>query len=240
MAELLKISQLAERAGVQKATVAYYIKEGLLPRPARKPHRNMAYYSAESVERIKLIKDLQTKRFLPLAVIKKMFADKKGIAEIRTFVDSEAMDPKALVPRTVEAAKLMAETGLGAAEIKTLTALGYVQGTKARGKLIYNAAEAAIIRAVARMREAGFGAAGAFRAAELAMYKDAMEELIRKEVTLFSERVVGRVPRQEVLAMARVGLEGTNELLIALRRKILMDLLGGAPSTPRPRRRAAR
>lgn len=242
MAELLKISQLAERAGVQKATVAYYIKEGLLPRPARKPHRNMAYYSADSVERIRLIKDLQTKRFLPLAVIKKIFTDQKGIEEIRAFVDSAAMDPKTPVPRKVEAAKLMAETGLGTAELKTLTGLGYVRGTKTAGRLIYNSAEAAIIRAVSRMRKAGLGAEGAFRAEELALYKEAMEDLIRKEVTLFSERVVGRLPRKDVLDLARAGLEGTNELLIALRRKILIDFLGDTARLPlkTPRRRARR
>jgi DNA-binding transcriptional MerR regulator len=238
MAELLKISQLAERAGVQKATVAYYVKEGLLPRPARKPHRNMAYYSAESVERIRLIKDLQAKRFLPLSVIKKIFADKKGIEEIRAFVESGAMEPTASLPGSIERARLLAETGLGREDLETLTRLGYVRGLKSGGKLIYHSAEAAIVRAVGRLRQAGLGAAGGFRTEELAMYKEAMEELVRQEVSLFSQRVVGRAPRKDVLRMARAGLEGTTDLLIALRRKIIMDFLGDG-AQPR-RRRGAR
>lgn len=228
MAELLKISQLAERAGVQKATVAYYIKEGLLPRPARKPHRNMAYYSADSVERIRLIKDLQTKRFLPLAVIKKIFADKKGIEEIRAFVDSEAMAPKSEAGRSVAAGKLMTETGLSARDLETLAGLGYVRGISAGKKTVFNSTEAAIVRAVGRMRKAGLANAGAFGVEELALYKHAMESLIRKEVALFGERVIGRLPRKQVLGMARAALEGTNELLVALRRKIFIDLLAEA------------
>lgn len=240
MTELLKISELAERAGVQKATVAYYIKEGLLPRPVRKPHRNMAYYAAESVERIKLIKELQTKRFLPLAVIKRMFSDRQGIEEIRGFVDGAATDPKRLAARSVAARELMAETGLTAAQLKGLTDLGYLHGARAGGKVVYSSAEAAIVRALVKMRKAGLGDAGAFGAAELALYKESMEELIRKEIALFSERVVGRLPRQDVLTMARAAIEGTNDLLIALRRKLLMDFLGdGAslPAKPRPRRK---
>lgn len=226
MNELLKISQLAERAGVQKATVSYYIKEGLLPRAARKPHRNMAYYHADMVERIKLIKDLQTKRFMPLAVIKKMLGDKRGIEEIRAFVDSQPVKPKSASPSKVESGQLLAETGLTADELQKLAELGYIRGVRAAGKVTYDSAEAAIVRAVSNMRKAGLGDAAGFGAEELAMYKDAMEDLIRKEVTMFSERVVGRLPRKDVLNMARAGLEGTNELLIALRRKIFMDFLG--------------
>lgn len=241
MPELLKISQLAERAGVQKATVAYYIKEGLLPRPARKPHRNMAYYSADSVERIKLIKDLQSKRFLPLAVIKKIVADKKGVEEFRAFVDGGATEPRPAAPRSIAASKLMAETGLTAGDLETLTGLGYVRGAKAGGQVVYNSAEAAIARALSRMRKAGLADAGVFGTKELALYKKTMEDLIRKEVALFSERVVSRMPRNDVLSLARAALEGTNELLIALRRKIYMDFLSEtadlAPKARRPKPR---
>ena len=41
--ELLRISELAERAEVPVATVRHYLREGLLPEPV-KTSRNMAYY----------------------------------------------------------------------------------------------------------------------------------------------------------------------------------------------------
>src|SRR3954463_3553943 len=66
---LLKISELAERSGVPVATVRHYLREGLLPEPV-KTSRNMAYYPPEFVERIRVIKQLQEERFMPLRVIR--------------------------------------------------------------------------------------------------------------------------------------------------------------------------
>ena len=69
--ELLKISELAERADVPVATVRHYLREGLLPEPV-KTSKNMAYYPPEFVERIRLIKRLQEERFMPLRVIREV------------------------------------------------------------------------------------------------------------------------------------------------------------------------
>jgi DNA-binding transcriptional MerR regulator len=67
--ELLKISELAEQSGVPVATVRHYLREGLLPEPV-KTSRNMAYYPPQFVDRIRLIKQLQEERFMPLRVIR--------------------------------------------------------------------------------------------------------------------------------------------------------------------------
>src|SRR5947207_2757185 len=66
---LLKISELADRSGVPVATIHHYLREGLLPEPV-KTSRNMAYYPPEFVDRIRLIKQLQEERFMPLRVIR--------------------------------------------------------------------------------------------------------------------------------------------------------------------------
>ena len=47
----------------------HYLREGLLPEPV-KTSRNMAYYPPEFVDRIRLIKQLQEERFMPLRVIR--------------------------------------------------------------------------------------------------------------------------------------------------------------------------
>lgn len=69
--DLLKISQLAQRAGVSIPTVKHYVRQGLLPRPM-KTSRNMAYYREEDIARIRLVKKMQKERFLPLEVIKRL------------------------------------------------------------------------------------------------------------------------------------------------------------------------
>ena len=65
----LRISQLAKLADVSIPTIKHYLKEGLLPRPV-KTGRTMSYYDHECVEIVKLIKRLQTEKYLPLSVIK--------------------------------------------------------------------------------------------------------------------------------------------------------------------------
>src|SRR6195256_299688 len=76
---LLKISELSERSGVPVATIHHYLREGLLPEPVR-TSRNMAYYPPEFVERIKLIKQLQEERFMPLKLIRRVLDEDPGRA----------------------------------------------------------------------------------------------------------------------------------------------------------------
>jgi DNA-binding transcriptional MerR regulator len=68
------MKELAEASGVSAGTIKHYLREGLLPEPV-KTSRNMAYYPAEFVDRIRLIKQLQEERFMPLKVIKAMLDD---------------------------------------------------------------------------------------------------------------------------------------------------------------------
>ena len=85
----LKISELAERSGVPVATVRHYLREGLLPEPV-KTSRNMAYYPPEFVERIRLIKQLQEERFMPLRVIRDLLErDKAHPERLRAMIDLE-------------------------------------------------------------------------------------------------------------------------------------------------------
>src|SRR5204862_4549187 len=69
--QLLRIAELADRSGVPVATIHHYLREGLLPEPV-KTSRNMAYYPPEFVDRIRLIKQLQEERFMPLRVIREL------------------------------------------------------------------------------------------------------------------------------------------------------------------------
>src|SRR3954470_18502618 len=71
---LLKISELADRSDVSVGTIKHYLREGLLPDPV-KTSRNMAYYPAEFVDRIKMIKQLQEERYMPLRVIKDLLEE---------------------------------------------------------------------------------------------------------------------------------------------------------------------
>lgn len=65
----LKISDLTRITGIPKSTIHYYVSMGLLPAPVKTSH-NMAYYDEKCVEMINLIKELQSRKFIPLEHIK--------------------------------------------------------------------------------------------------------------------------------------------------------------------------
>ena len=54
---LMRISQVAQAAGVSKQTVEYYVMLGLV-RPIRRPGRRGWYFDMELVRRIRLIRRL--------------------------------------------------------------------------------------------------------------------------------------------------------------------------------------
>src|SRR3954463_8354203 len=84
--DLLRMGELAEASGVPAPTIKHYLREGLLPEPV-KTSRNMAYYPPEFVDRIRLIKQLQEERFMPLKAIKSVLEDDPGRA--RALVELE-------------------------------------------------------------------------------------------------------------------------------------------------------
>src|SRR5207245_11542419 len=104
--DLLRMGELAEASGVSAPTIKHYLREGLLPEPV-KTSRNMAYYPPEFVDRIKLIKQLQEERFMPLRAIKQVIDEDP--ARTRALVELE--------DRILERAAAGDETRVSAAEL---------------------------------------------------------------------------------------------------------------------------
>ena len=137
----MKMSELVQRTGVNKETIRYYIREGLLPKP-RKLGRNMADYNEESVERIALIKDLQDNLFLPLSVIKKILKKQKKSPEVQNLLRlrSDYLRPVArLLPHEIigETAFLEA-TGLRADRLADFENWGIINPRVQNGSKVYS------------------------------------------------------------------------------------------------------
>lgn len=60
---------LCALTGLSRQAIHFYIQQGLVPE-GTKTGRNMAYYGAEHVERLRLVRRLQDERFLPLKQIR--------------------------------------------------------------------------------------------------------------------------------------------------------------------------
>lgn len=158
--ELLKISEIAERADVPVATVRHYLREGLLPEPV-KTSRNMAYYPPEFVDRIRLIKQLQEERFLPLKVIRELL-DSGNVPEDEVLTRFD-------IPE--RALRRLAELG-----VLTPSKEGYSQ------------ADVRIIEAISRFRAAGWNETSGFGARDVARLMNGLEPVIDDELRLLSER----------------------------------------------------
>ena len=215
---LLKMKELAEASGVSAGTIKHYLREGLLPEPVR-TSRNMAYYPPEFVERIRLIKQLQEERFLPLKLIKGM-------------LDEDPDRAKALVEledRILERALAGEEKRTSAAEVKRryevpgevldrLAELGILSPTR-RG---YSPSDVKIVEAISRFRAGGYDEQIGFTVYDTLRYKRVLQDLVKEEVSVLMERLAGEMDTDSAVELIEAGSAPLQELIAALHSKLLI------------------
>ena len=192
--ELLKISELAERADVPVATVRHYLREGLLPEGV-KTSKNMAYYPPELAERIRLIKRLQEERFMPLRVIREMIsADRTTKSELlqRHDVPERALD-------RLEEVGVLSPDGNG-----------------------YSSADVRIVEAIAKFRAEGWNETTGFGARDVARLKQTLEPIVGEELELLSERFAALEP-DRAAELLESGMSPFPDLIGALHTKALNE-----------------
>jgi DNA-binding transcriptional MerR regulator len=216
---LLKISELAERSDVSVGTIKYYLREGLLPEPV-KTSRNMAYYPDEFVDRIRLIKQLQEERFMPLRVIKSMLDEEperaRALVELEDRILEYAL--KGEEQTRVSAAEVKRRYGIPQEVLNRLAELG-VLTPSSRG---YSASDVRILEAISLFRAGGYSEQIGFTVYDTVRYKKALEELVREELRVITERLAGEKSPEEVVELLEAGIEPLRELIAALHSKLLV------------------
>jgi DNA-binding transcriptional MerR regulator len=217
----LKISELAEEAGVPVATVRHYLREGLLPE-GEKTSRNMAYYPPELVDRIRLIKQLQEERFMPLRVIGELL-DREGADPelLRSRLDvEERLLQLALADERerVSASELGERYGVPAEVIGRLEELGVIGPADADG---YSPSDARIVEAVSRFRAAGYDERVGFTVHDTARFLAPLQDLAAREVEMLSSKVVGRFEPERAVEMFEAGVEPLRALIAAMHARLL-------------------
>jgi DNA-binding transcriptional MerR regulator len=184
--ELLKISELAERADVPVATIRHYLREGLLPEGV-KTSRNMAYYPPQLVERVRLIKRLQEQRFMPLRVIKELLDAANGdLDRLNAFAESgDALLNRALGPdERTSAEEILGRFEIPERALRRLTEVGVLSPNDDG----YSQTDVRIVEAVARFRAAGWNEKTGFGARDVARLMQGLEPVIADELELLIER----------------------------------------------------
>jgi DNA-binding transcriptional MerR regulator len=216
--ELLRMGELAEASGVSAATIKHYLREGLLPEPV-KTSRNMAYYPPEFVERIRLIKQLQEERFMPLRVIREVLDEDPDRARAMVDLEDRILERALAGERTRTSAAEVRERYDVPAEVLDRLEEIEVLSPNSRG---YTPSDVKIIEAISRFRAGGYEEAIGFTVYDTLRYKRAMEDLVREEVEVLMDRVAGKMEPDRAMELIEAGAEPLKDLIAAMHTKCLV------------------
>ncbi|MEA2484275.1 MAG: hypothetical protein QOC55_2222 [Thermoleophilaceae bacterium] len=216
---LLKMRELSDASGVSAGTIKHYLREGLLPEPVR-TSRNMAYYPPDFVDRIRLIKQLQEERFMPLKMIKGVL-DKdperaRRLVELEDRVLERALAAES--SRRVSATELRRRYEVPKEVLERLAELG-VLSPSSRG---YSASDVRIVEAITRFRAGGYDERIGFTVYDTLRYKRALDELVKEEVHVLMDRLAGEMATEDAAELISNGAEPLQDLIGALHTKALV------------------
>ena len=226
--ELLRIGDLAERSGVPIPTIKYYIREGLLPPPPLKTGRTMAYYDAEYLERLRLVRTLREEHFLPIRVIRAVLAERGAeplSARDRDLLARAAPGFLARIappPVAVSRDELVAESGMPPEDFAMLEEMGLIGEADGAGRR-YGADDRAFLAALRALEAAGVDRTR-FPLEGMGHYVELLGELSRREVRTFLHHA-SDLPAPELEGLAERALALTEPIISLLRKKLILRAL---------------
>jgi DNA-binding transcriptional MerR regulator len=228
-----KMAELVRRTGIKKETIHFYISNGLLPKPP-KTERNVAYYDDSYVERIRQIKELQLKYFLPLKLIKEILvhtdADMSTAEMDLLKVGTSGLIQLEELRRTYEPLtldELSTKTGLPKDEIVEMERCEMISSTRGKGgRKVYQENDIKVVEAFAGIRKGGLTKQLGFTVDQFRMQSDVISALAVEEVTDFVRKLRGRFPRDAELLgkIAENAIETVNLFICHLRRKKILKV----------------
>jgi DNA-binding transcriptional MerR regulator len=215
---LLKMSELAEASGVSSGTIKHYLREGLLPEPV-KTSRNMAYYPADFVDRIRLIKQLQEERFMPLKVIKGMLDEDPDRAKALVELEDRILE-RALAgeEKRTSAAEVRRRYEMPQEVLARLEELG-ILSPNSRG---YSPSDVKVVEAISRFRAGGYDERIGFTVYDTLRYKRVLQDLVKEEVSVLMERLAGEMDTDSAVELIEAGSAPLQDLIAALHSKLLI------------------
>jgi DNA-binding transcriptional MerR regulator len=218
---LLKMRDLVQASGVSAGTIKHYLREGLLPDPV-KTSRNMAYYPADFVDRIKLIKRLQEERFMPLKAIRQVLDDDpervRALVELEDRILESALRDER---RRISAAEVRRRYNITQEALERLGDIGILSPNH-RG---YSQGDIRIVEAISRFRAGGYDEQIGFTVYDTLRYKRALEQLVTEEVEVVLERLAGELEPDRVVELMEAGAEPLRDFIAALHSKLLIEEL---------------
>ena len=227
---LVKISELARMSGVPTPTIKHYLRAGLLPGPAKRTSRNMAYYDAHLAARVRAIKELQQERFLPLKVIAEVLEPAPS-SELRADLDELQRRQLGILEPVSRAGhdEVVASMRITAEELSQLHELGLL--TSSGTDAVYRGSDLEFLTVIHETRAQGLGEL--FPLEILPVYISAIRALVRVELDLFRRRVLGgaRLPDMSLEQITRQSIALSERLVVTMRDKQVSRELGALADT---------
>ena len=224
-AELLKMSAFAKRAGVPIPTIKHYLREGLLPEPVR-TSRNMAYYDAALIPRVRAIKRLQHEQFLPLKVIRQVL-DRIDEEDLHDDLMMEATIARVLGDQasraTITRRQLIEQEGVRHSDLDLLEKLGIIHPEGEGDQGVYRGDDVALMQVMNQARRAGLNSK-MLPVEVLGDYVKALTNLARVELELF-RRGVMPAAGDDLPKLTEIATTLSERLVVLLRRKLLLPTL---------------
>ena len=231
---LVKISELARLAGVTTSTIKFYMAEGLLPEPALRTSRNMAYYDPALASRIRTIKHLQQEHFIPLKRIGEVLEPAPSALvrhdlaeETDRWLQTVAPSVHAQRPASLTRGEVIDQFGISESDLGILDRLGLgSKQSKDDTEAVYKGAELEILQVIADTREKELGSL--FPMDIFEPYTKALTNLVQTEIDLFRNRLLSGAlqptekPIEEVVdQITRL----SERLIVAIRSKLILTIL---------------
>lgn len=224
----MRIDDLAQRAGVPTRTIRYYTQQGLLPSPTLRGR--VGFYDEGHLERLRLIKELQEKRYLPLGVIRSVMRHFEAGADLETILAPLDMvfQPRwdAGEPRDFSRAELAREAGVDPSVVDAADEMGFLFPTRRGRERRYTLDDVHMLGVAAEWLDLGIPLSLG------RLYRDSLEEISKMQVRAFNQSVVAPLaaedlPSEEVRVRLLDGyrqMAGVfNQLVALLHRKVLQS-----------------
>jgi DNA-binding transcriptional MerR regulator len=220
---------LVRESGLPRETIHFYIHQGLLPSPV-KTGRNTALYGQQHLDRLRRIRELQERQFLPLKAIRAVLDDTADedftpeqedlVRRVRATLGGWVHAQQA---PTVPVADFV-PSRVPRQELRELVDAGLVRVHGALDSGTLSEDDAVILECWAQFKEAGLGPARGVGPAEFRLYDWAMEQLVQREARL-AMRAYGSAPAEELSRVVEQAGPIVGRLLSAMHRKRLRQFL---------------
>jgi DNA-binding transcriptional MerR regulator len=225
-----KMADLSRLTGLPRQAIHFYIQQGLVP-PGHKTGRNTARYGEIHVERIRVVKELQADRFMPLKAIRAILDGRDDAftpAQRTLFIEVKQRLASTLArapdDRTrVDAEALLARHGLDRkdlAELETAKVVTVERGL--RGRRSVSPDDVWAFELLGEVRRAGFTRKLGFDSKLFGIYEQAVSSLVESETRALADKL-DKLPPDRVAAMLEQAMPLVHQFFARFHAKKVRD-----------------